>query len=92
VPRFEDADGLELLVEFLAQFGEVRPVLGHRLVVGWAEVRRRRAGDVGGGGAAAGGALGVLYDGDLVLGMLLAVGVGCLLSGAAFLYYSHQKP
>lgn len=45
-------------------------------------------GAVGGAGAVAGGMIAVLYEGNLVLGLILAAAIGAILSGSVAIYLS----
>ena len=48
-------------------------------------------GAVGGAGAVAGGMMAVLYEGNLVLGLILAAATGAILSGAVAIVLSQRS-
>lgn len=48
-------------------------------------------GAVGGAGAVAGGGIAILFDGNLILALLLATASGAILSGSLMLYISFRR-
>lgn len=49
------------------------------------------AGAAGGAGAVVGGAVGILFDGSLIVALLLATGLGGILGGSLMLWHSRRR-